>query len=136
MIDFIVEPSQSTPYVSIDSQEGVVAIEGRSFPENALQFYLPIIEKVYRTFRSLNGEITFNMSLQYFNTSSSKCLFNFMKMLKALEQKGNSVIVNWYFEEDDEDMRENGEDYEEILELDFNYIEIGWMTDSFLRQAV
>lgn len=136
MIDFIVEPSQSTPYVSVNSQEGVVAIEWKSFPENALKFYLPIIERVYKTFRSHGGEIRFDMSLKYFNTSSSKCLFNFLKMLKALEQKGNKILVNWYYEEDDEDMLENGEDYAEILEMNFNYVEVEWMTDSFLRQAV
>ena len=40
------------------------------------------------------------------------------------QNNGADVIVNWFYEEDDEDMRETGEDYEEILGLNFNYIPV------------
>jgi hypothetical protein len=32
--------------------------------------------------------------------------------------------VNWYFEEDDEDMEEAGEDYQAIIDLPFKMIEV------------
>ena len=30
--------------------------------------------------------------------------------------------VNWYYEEEDEDMLETGEDIADLLDLDFNFI--------------
>ena len=33
-------------------------------------------------------------------------------------------LVKWYYEEDDEDMLEAGEDYEAIIDLPFEMIEV------------
>ena len=35
-----------------------------------------------------------------------------------------SVKVNWYFETDDEDMAEAGEDYQAIISIPFKMIEV------------
>jgi hypothetical protein len=32
-------------------------------------------------------------------------------------QGGNSVRINWFYEEDDEDMEESGEDFQEIIDV-------------------
>ena len=34
--------------------------------------------------------------------------------------KGNNISVNWFYEEDDEDMQESGEDFKEIISLPIN----------------
>jgi hypothetical protein len=39
-----------------------------------------------------------------------------------VESSGNEAVVNWFYEEDDEDMLEAGEDYDEIIELPFRLI--------------
>ena len=41
-----------------------------------------------------------------------------------ISKKGNPVEINWYYEEDDEDMFEAGEDYQSIINLNFKMIEI------------
>ena len=41
-----------------------------------------------------------------------------------MKTKGAEVLVNWYYEEDDEDMEEAGEDYQAIIKLPFNMIEV------------
>jgi hypothetical protein len=45
-----------------------------------------------------------------------------MDLLKRVELSKNEAVVNWYYEEDDEDMLEAGEDYDEIIELPFRLI--------------
>jgi len=46
-------------------------------------------------------------------------------VFKKLESlSGTSVKVKWYYEEDDEDMLEAGEDYEAIIDLPFEMIEV------------
>ncbi len=42
------------------------------------------------------------------------------KRLETIHRQGNQVIINWFYEEDDEDMREAGEDYQAIVNLTFN----------------
>jgi len=65
-----------------------------------------------------------NVQLEYFNTSSSKCILDVFKKLEAIHKSGNEVIINWYYEEDDEDMLEAGEDYESIIRIPFKMIEV------------
>jgi hypothetical protein len=56
---------------------------------------------------------------EYFNTSSSKCILDIFKRLGVLPKNGKKIEVTWYYEEDDEDMQEAGEDYSDILGLPF-----------------
>ena len=44
--------------------------------------------------------------------------------MERINQKGTEVHVNWYFEQDDEDMEEAGEDYQAIIKLPFKMIEV------------
>lgn len=59
---------------------------------------------------------------EYFNTSSAKCIFDLFKVLKDYQRKGCNVIVNWHYDEEDEDMREIGEDYEALLGIEFSFV--------------
>jgi hypothetical protein len=34
-----------------------------------------------------------------------------------MQENGNKVLINWYYEEDDEDMQESGEDFQEIIDV-------------------
>ena len=120
----LIQATSVTPYVELDASSGVLAFKGRSAPCACLDFYYPIIAFIDKAFTSGLESITANFAFEYFNTSSSKCLFDIIKRLAQFERSGISVEVNWFYEEEDEDMRETGEDYEEVLGLSFNYIEI------------
>ena len=63
-----------------------------------------------------------NIQLEYFNTSSSKCILDDFKKLETLS--GTSITINWYYEEDDEDMLEAGEDYQALVDIPFKMIEV------------
>ncbi|MDZ4750143.1 MAG: DUF1987 domain-containing protein [Flavobacteriales bacterium] len=109
-----------TPFVRFKAEEGLLEIKGRSIPENSLEFYKPLIEWV-ESYASLGKpETNVHIQLEYFNTSSSKCLLDLFKKLEAL---GTKVMIHWYYEQDDEDMLEAGEDYEAIISLPFKMIE-------------
>ena len=65
-----------------------------------------------------------NIQLEYFNTSSSKCILDVFKKLEAINKGGSAVVINWYYEEDDEDMLEAGEDYQAIISVPFKMVQI------------
>ena len=119
-----IEPTRTTPLVMFDPDEGLLEMKGRSSPENSIQFYQQILDCLDE-FANTGGEaIVANMAFEYFNTSSSKCLFDVFKRLNKISETGRDITINWYFEEGDDDMMEAGEDYSDLLDLDFNFYEI------------
>jgi hypothetical protein len=68
------------------------------------------------------AETEINIKLEYFNTSSSKCILDVFKKLETLAN--TKMTINWYYEEDDEDMLEAGEDYQAIISIPFKMIQV------------
>ena len=124
METIIREGTPKTPYVRIDGESGVIEIKGRSIPENSVEFYKPLIEWLDNYGNSPLESTSVNVQLEYFNTSSSKCILDIFKKLELVYKKGSKVEINWYYEEDDEDMFEAGEDYQSIISIPFKMIEM------------
>ncbi|MEX1002821.1 MAG: DUF1987 domain-containing protein [Crocinitomicaceae bacterium] len=124
MENLTLEGSAKTPTVSFDSQNGVLELKGRSIPENSIEFYKPLNDWIDAYAASPQPNTIVDVKLEYFNTSSSKCILDLFKQLEKLNAGNTEVKVNWYFEEDDEDMEEAGEDYQAIIDLPFKMIEV------------
>ena len=124
MEKIFIEPTRVTPLVNFDPDEGLLEIKGRSSPENSILFYQKIIDNLDEYIQSDLTDFKANFSFEYFNTSSSKCLFDVFKRLSRIEESGKGLTINWYYEEDEEDMMEAGEDYADLLDLEFNFLEI------------
>lgn len=119
-----IEGSPKTPEINFNAEGGVVEIKGRSIPENSIEFYKPMIDWLEEYSASPKSKTVVNIQLEYFNTSSSKCILDVFKKLETISKNGNEVEVNWFYEEDDEDMLEAGEDYQSIIRIPFKMIEI------------
>ncbi|MFW5819655.1 MAG: DUF1987 domain-containing protein [Bacteroidota bacterium] len=118
------EGTTKTPTIKFDADEGIMEIKGRSIPENSIDFYKPMVDWLDEYAKNPKEKTIVNIQLEYFNTSSSKCILDVFKKLEAINRGKSNVIVNWYYEEDDEDMLEAGEDYESIIRVPFKMIEI------------
>ena len=112
------EGTAKTPRVAFHDSPLSMEISGRSIPENSIAFYTPLLEWVDEHLKA-GGTVDVSIRLEYFNTSSSKCL---MDLLKRVEQSAAEATVLWYSEEDDEDMLEAGEDYDAIIDMPFRLI--------------
>jgi len=121
MENIFIQGTPKTPEVSFMTEGRTLSLSGRSIPENSINFYSPLITWT-ETLCSTEGFVEVNINLEYFNTSSSKCL---MDLLKRIETSKVEARVNWYYEEDDEDMLEAGEDYDAIIDLPFKLIITG-----------
>ena len=96
-----------------------MSISGRSIPENSIEFYQPLLDWVQVNLQSDSTSLEISIRLEYFNTSSSKCI---MDLLKRVEKAPCEATVLWYYENEDEDMLEAGEDYDAIIEIPFKLI--------------
>ncbi|MBO4778593.1 MAG: DUF1987 domain-containing protein [Bacteroidales bacterium] len=118
------EGTAKTPDLSFDATTGVFDIKGRSIPENSVEFYKPILEWLDAYSKQAQAKTVVNVQLEYFNTSSSKCILDLLKKFEMISKNGNDIVVKWHYESDDEDMMEAGEDYKSIINVPFELVEI------------
>ena len=117
-----IEGTTKTPTIKFDNESGTLLIQGRSIPENSIDFYKPLVDWLDQYASNPKEVTTLNVQLEYFNTSSSKCILDVFKKLEKIKESGKDVVVKWHYEEDDEDMLEAGEDYDAIIDIDFEMV--------------
>ena len=119
-----IEGTPKTPTITFDTVKGFLEIKGRSIPENSIEFYKPLVDWLEKYAGKPQSATNVNIQLEYFNTSSSKCILDVFKKLEAINKGGSAVVINWYYEEDDEDMLEAGEDYQAIINVPFKMVQV------------
>lgn len=115
---------QDTPDVLFDYANKKFEISGRSFPADADGFYQPLI-KWLDDYKNSNpeSETVFEVRMDYFNTASAKMLLDIFFKLEDIAETVNDVKIQWYYLAEDEDMLEAGEEFNEIVELEFEFVE-------------
>lgn len=116
-----INQTKQTPFVDFNPTSGVFEISGRSIPENTFDFYKPILNWLEEYAMKPQSQTRLKVYLEYFNTSSSKFILEIFKKLKPIIGKAE-VVVEWHYDADDEEMMENGEDYQDVSGLDFKFI--------------
>ncbi|MGZ3867407.1 MAG: DUF1987 domain-containing protein, partial [Bacteroidia bacterium] len=84
MEKFSIEGTPKTPTINFDLGSGFLEIKGRSIPENSIEFYKPLVDNLEKYADSPKPTTNVNIQLEYFNTSSSKCILDVFKKLEAI----------------------------------------------------
>ncbi len=116
---FKLDKTNSTPEIIIEQNS--FTITGVCTPENPPKFF-ELFKEPLDDLLQLNSPIEFVFHLDYFNTGSSKCLLNLFKSVNQSLSKSD-IKITWIYEHGDEEMKESGELYAEIAEMDFNFVE-------------
>ncbi len=122
MESVFLEKTTETPSVRMDVQGGFIELEGNSYPENAFEFYQQIFDWIDAYFAQGADRIRAVFRLNYFNTSSAKCMLNFMTLLQKYHGDDKIVTVEWYYEEDDDDMLEIGKAFSVDFTMPFQLL--------------
>lgn len=119
-----VAATERSPAVDFDFAAGRLSLKGESYPEDASAVYGPIFAALEQFFSEDPARaVTFDFDLNYFNSSSAKALMNMFQLLDKAAGRGFAVTVNWYFAEDDDTMKEFGEDFgEDMRHVAFNLV--------------
>lgn len=107
-----------TPEVTFDISHGKLEIIGRSLPADSMSFYEPIIQNL-RTYKG--NELNVDISLEYFNTSSARCIYDMFIAIKRLMEKGVNICINWKTDPVDKDMKEMGKDFSQLTGIPFQF---------------
>ena len=118
-----IEGTDDTPEVLLDSGNNTFSISGRSFPENAIEFYEPIFAWLQKYAEEVENDMEFEFCMEYFNTSSSKQI---AKIFLLLEKINENVFVQviWKYKKEDSDMMASGMRFSKLLNLEFELREV------------
>lgn len=105
----LIPGSDRTPTISM--KDGVFSITGRSYMENSAEFYAP----VKRLIEDHQGPLLVEIGLDFFNTSSSKCLMDLLFIVDKKNITSNDCRIKWSYKSDDEDMRDAAEEFRDLL---------------------
>ncbi len=133
MIPLIIDSTVSTPKIIFDLKNNIFEMSGCSRPEDVRDFYNPVLKWI----TDLNSGITegvkkkfaqdplvFLFRFDYFNSSSAKFILDILMILNEIHKKDLNMIVKWQYAESDEDMREVGEELEDVIDFMFTFEEI------------
>jgi len=132
MNPLIFDATEITPAIIFDPELDRFEITGVSRPEDVRSFYEPVnewlrafqkevIEEGKRKYDDQNP-LVLKVSLSYFNSSSAKYLYDVMHFLNLLHINGSKVRIDWYYLEEDEDLRDAGKELADMLEMTFNFV--------------
>ncbi len=121
MQPLFISASPTSPEIDFRFDQHTLSIKGESYPENAAHFYGPVIERLRAWLAGCQqATISVNVSLAYFNSSSTKMLFTLFDALNQAALAGNRVRLNWYHDEDDDTILEFGQELrDDFAALDF-----------------
>lgn len=128
-----IEGTNISPKVSFDPMGRMLEISGYSRPENVRDFYMPLLQWIedYKSFilsnKPSNSDIepiTFKFKFIYFNSSSAKFIYDIILLLSTLQKDGIPLKIYWHFDEDDDELREAGEELSDMAHVPFFFVEV------------
>ncbi len=118
-----IEASEDTPKIYFEPEVEIYLLEGKSLPENAIDFYQPVFDWAQSFFESpgVPESVIINFKLDYFNTASSKQI---AKLLRIIENSTSSdnVTIKWHYDEEDTDMLKAGNRYNKLMNIHFEFV--------------
>jgi hypothetical protein len=121
---FLIEGDKRCPRIAADFDKGLIEISGISLPENPYNYYQPLLEELSSYVKAPNDKTLLSFKLEYFNTGSALALRNTIQKLND-ELPENTFSVKWYYETDDVDMLDSGEEFASIFsKANFDIIEV------------
>lgn len=122
MNSLFIPPTEQTPGVHLSKSDNVFKIDGKSVPEQAEEFYAPVLSWFDEYINQPNEETVLEINLEFFNISSSKRLLFLLYKLNELHTASKLVRVKWMYNESDEDMFEVGQDYAYMVKIPFEFV--------------
>ena len=123
----LIREESTTPYVKLDKENCTLTIKGKSYPEHPTIFYTPILNELKDCISSLGDVgITVNLALEIMNSVSTKYIYN---IISNISKTSNKIKINWYYEEDDQDMEEEGQQ----LTTTFKNVKVKLITTEDIR---
>ena len=113
-----------TPKMVFDLKNGVIKILGRSSMVDPGDFYPTIISFIQDYCKIPQQKTRLIIDLEYYNTLSSRYLLKIIDEIVKIEYKaGYKVEVDWYYDEEDEDIYEDIKIFSKVVHFNIRALE-------------
>ncbi len=111
-----IEGTERSPFVDFNFQTNTFKLGGMCYAENINDFFKHITDALYQHLAEISNEnVVFDFHFSYFNSSSARLIMRMFDKLEAAAEAGNDVSIVWNYDEEDDTMEEQGEEYGEDL---------------------
>ena len=121
MKDLKINSTSKTPEINFSISTGVFVVSGVSVPENSMEFYGNITDWLSLYAKNPLEKTKFIFKLSYVNTSSLQFIYDMLMVLDGINNELSKISVEWYYLDEDIDMKEMGEDFKEALSFHFSF---------------
>lgn len=111
------EATEDSPSILFDEEQGLIEIIGKSLPEDAIVYFAPLQKMAKEYVKAPKANTRLNFKLEYLNSSSAKKILEIITLFEDLPKNGFQVEIKWIFKTDDEDMKEEGEEFQRMTSL-------------------
>jgi SiaC family regulatory phosphoprotein len=109
-----------TPEISLNP-DGVIKITGRSMDGNVTEFSAQLKDWIDEYICNPAELTRVDIYLEYFDEINLGIYISLLKKIESVKLKDKKYIINWYYEEGDEDILEKGENISSVLNIPFNF---------------
>jgi hypothetical protein len=115
--------SKNSPEIILNP-DGIIKIRGRSIHENVTEFFEPVEAWITEYIENPADMTCIDIALEYFNSASAKIFIHLLQKISYVQLKHKKFIINWYYEDGDDDILERGEYFSSVLDFHFNFIKL------------
>ncbi|MCC5929792.1 MAG: DUF1987 domain-containing protein [Cyclobacteriaceae bacterium] len=119
-----IKATEESPEVVLNAEKGIFIISGKSYMEDVQAFFDDVLVWLKSYAKQPLTKTEFVFELEYLNTASSKIVLDIFEILQEIKNEGNDVNVIWNYYEEDEDMKDLGEELDDMFELEVTIKEI------------
>jgi hypothetical protein len=112
-----------TPEIRINP-DGIIKITGRSMNGNLTEFSEQLEDWIDEYICNPAELTRLDIYLDYFDEINLVIYISLLKKIESIKLKNKKYIINWYYDEGDEDILEKGENISSVLDMPFNFIMI------------
>ncbi len=115
--------TENTPEIILQPS-GRITISGRSMCKNAAVFYKQM-ESWIDVYLKDPADITqVDIWLEYFDKINYSAFISVLRKIKSVNKESKQFIINWHYEEDDDDIMAQGENISSVLNIPVNLVMI------------
>ena len=130
MENLYIESTEFSPKINFDIKNKKLELIGISRPEDVIAFYELLIFKIenyiIKVLETDNNISNFRFKLvfdlTYMNSASSKYILQILDYFKKLYIRDARINIDWYYDDVDDQILEDGEDLSDVIKMPFNLI--------------
>lgn len=108
-----IKARKDSPDIIFNTQNNEFSIKGVCHPENVTKFFVPVIrwlDEYKNELKKTENKTPINVIFffRYFNSATYKYLITLLQKIYEFTELSIPVSVKWFYEIEDEDMRESG----------------------------